>query len=88
MSEYHWLSRVSPRSDIAWDRLIGLGALDPYGQHQALCKLFDLPPKTAFPKPATPFLFRAERIEAGHTVDVPNYQVAATLERYEFVRER
>jgi hypothetical protein len=30
---------------------------------------------------------RAERIEAAHTVDVPNYQVAATLERYEFVRE-
>jgi hypothetical protein len=31
---------------------------------------------------------RAERIEAGRSDDVPNYQVAATLERYEFVRER
>jgi hypothetical protein len=31
---------------------------------------------------------RAERIEADHIEDVPNYQVAATLERYEFVRER
>lgn len=31
---------------------------------------------------------RAERIGAGRTDDVPNYQVAATLERYEFVRER
>ena len=31
---------------------------------------------------------RAERVGAGHTEDVPNYQVAATLERYEFVRER
>lgn len=31
---------------------------------------------------------RAERVGAGYTEDVPNYQVAATLERYEFVRER
>lgn len=33
-------------------------------------------------------IVRAERIEAGHTEDVPSYQVAATLERYEFMRER
>jgi hypothetical protein len=31
---------------------------------------------------------RSERVGAGYTEDVPNYQVAATLERYEFVRER
>jgi hypothetical protein len=30
---------------------------------------------------------RAERVGAGHAGDVPAYQVAATLERYEFVRE-
>jgi hypothetical protein len=31
---------------------------------------------------------RAERIGAGRSDDLPAYQVAATLERYEFVRER
>jgi hypothetical protein len=30
---------------------------------------------------------RAERIGVGRIDDAPNYQVAATLERYEFVRE-
>jgi hypothetical protein len=31
---------------------------------------------------------RAEPVDAGEPQDLPAYQVAATLERYEFVRER
>ena len=31
---------------------------------------------------------RAERMDPGAAEAVPGYQVAATLERYEFVRER
>jgi hypothetical protein len=31
---------------------------------------------------------RAERVEPGAAETLPGYQVAATLERYEFVRER
>jgi hypothetical protein len=30
---------------------------------------------------------RAERVEAGRSDEIPAYQVAATLERYEFVRD-
>ena len=63
MSEHHWLSRISPRPELQPKNLIKLEALNPYGQHQALCKLFNLPPKTHIPKSATPFLFRAERID-------------------------
>jgi len=48
-----------------------LGSLDPYGQHGALCALFDLPPREQRRDKPTPFLFRAERIEPasalGHT---------------------
>ena len=38
----HWLSRVTPEQGIGWKQLASLGGLDPYGQHQALCKLFEL----------------------------------------------
>ena len=66
MSDHHWLSRISPHPELQPRDLIKLEALDPYGQHQALCKLFNLPPKTHIPKPATPFLFRAERIDSAN----------------------
>ena len=33
-------------------------------------------------------VLRAERLSSGAGSDAPAYQVAATLERYEFVRER
>jgi hypothetical protein len=33
-------------------------------------------------------VLRAERMEPGETEAVPAYQIAATLERYEFIRER
>lgn len=56
----HWFSRITPRPGIGYRQLVGLGDLDPYGQHQALWKLFDLPPKEARTGQAAPFLFRAE----------------------------
>jgi CRISPR system Cascade subunit CasE len=59
----HWLSRITPRAGIGWKELARLGSLDPYGQHQVLCQLFDLPPKEQRSEKSTPFLFRAERIE-------------------------
>lgn len=64
-----WLSRVIPREGIDWRELVRLGGLDPYRQHQELCKLFDLPPKEQRDaKQPTPFLFRAERIEPASAV--------------------
>ncbi len=64
----HWLSRITPRAGIGWKELTRLGGLDLYGQHQALCRLFDLSPKEEHGKKSTPFLFRAERIEAASAV--------------------
>lgn len=55
-----WFSRITPRPGIGYRQLVGLGDLDPYGQHQALWKLFDLPPKEARAGQPVPFLFRAE----------------------------
>jgi len=64
MNENHyWLSRITPRASIGWKELTRTGGLDPYGQHQALCGLFDLPPREQLRDKPTPFLFRAERIE-------------------------
>lgn len=56
----HWFSRITPRPGISYRQLVGLGNLDPYGQHQAIWKLFDLPPKEARAGQPAPFLFRAE----------------------------
>jgi CRISPR system Cascade subunit CasE len=36
-----WLSRVSPREELSPAQLVKLGDLSPYGQHQALWKLFN-----------------------------------------------
>ena len=63
-----WLSRITPRTGIDLKELARLGSLDPYSQHQALCRLFDLPPKAECSEKSTPFLFRAERIEPASAV--------------------
>jgi CRISPR system Cascade subunit CasE len=55
----HWLARIAPRSGLGFRDLVALGDLDPYGQHQALWKLFDLPPKAERAGQPAPFLFRA-----------------------------
>lgn len=57
----HWLSRITPRSGLGYKQLVGLGNLDPYGQHQALYRLFDLPPKKERTGQPVPFLFRTEQ---------------------------
>ncbi|MHB8249241.1 MAG: type I-E CRISPR-associated protein Cas6/Cse3/CasE [Acidithiobacillus sp.] len=57
----HWLSRITPKPEIGYKQLVGLGNLDPYGQHQAIWKLFDLPPKEERVGQPAPFLFRAEQ---------------------------
>ena len=43
------------------EELVRLGGLNPYGQHQALCRLFDLPPKELRrdkPTPSVPIACR------------------------------
>lgn len=58
-----WLSRVTPREDIGYREIVSLGSLDPYGQHQALYRLFHLPPREERVGQPTTFLFRAEQHE-------------------------
>lgn len=62
-TDKYWLSRIIPHHSISWRDLVKLNGLDPYGQHQMLWKLFDLPPKEQRPEKRTPFLFRAEKID-------------------------
>jgi CRISPR system Cascade subunit CasE len=57
MSEYLF-SRVMPREDLGWSQVEKFMRLDPYGQHQAVWQLFDLPPGAA--RTGTAFLFRHE----------------------------
>lgn len=58
-----WLSRVYPSEQISGQQLIQLGGLDPYRQHQVLCRLFQLPHREErSPQHRTSFLFRTERI--------------------------
>ena len=57
----HWFSRITPRPGLGFKQLVGLGDLDPYGQHQVLWRLFDLPPKEERTIQRAPFLFRAEQ---------------------------
>ena len=64
----YWLSRITPRAGIGWKELTRLGGLDLYGQHQAVCRLFELPPKEQRHDKPTPFLFRTERIEPASAV--------------------
>lgn len=54
-----WLSRISPeREAFEHKDWVGIGGLDPYGQHKLLWTLFDLP-RTSSPE-QTAFLFRSE----------------------------
>ncbi len=58
--EPHWLSRVTPRSDISNRQLVDdIGGLDPYEQHQALWKLFNVTREERTDR--AEFLFRAEQ---------------------------
>jgi CRISPR system Cascade subunit CasE len=57
--ETHWLSRVTSRPDINYRQLVGLGALDPYGQHQVLWKLFEVAQEERTER--AEFLFRTEK---------------------------
>jgi CRISPR system Cascade subunit CasE len=59
IGETHWFSRVTSRPNITCRQLVELGALDPYGQHQALWKLFEVP--KAERTEQAEFLFRAEK---------------------------
>lgn len=55
----YWLSRISPvREAFEHKDWVGIGGLDPYGQHKLLWKLFDLPHTSS--REQTPFLFRSE----------------------------
>ena len=56
--EPHWLSRVTARPDVSYRQLVDLGVLDPYGQHQALWKLFDVAKEERTDR--AEFLFRTE----------------------------
>jgi CRISPR system Cascade subunit CasE len=56
--EPHWFSRMTPRADINYRQLVDLGALNPYGQHQALWKLFEVAQKERTER--AEFLFRTE----------------------------
>ena len=46
MSEYLF-SRLTPRVDLGFSQVEKFARLDPYGQHQAMWQLFDVPPATA-----------------------------------------
>lgn len=85
----HWLSRISPHPSLRVDQLVRLNGLDPYRQHQALCKLYQLPPKEEKPLLArTPFLFRAERIEPNSVLAVENRNLAGLPVFYVLSKER
>lgn len=57
--EPHWLSRVTSRPDINYRQFVNLGALDPYGQHQGLWKLFEVAQEERTGR--VEFLFRTEK---------------------------
>lgn len=84
----HWLSRITPRPGIGWKELTRLGCLDPYGQHQALCRLFDLPPKEQRTEKSTPFLFRAERIEPASALGCAHPDLAGLPMFYVLSKEK
>ncbi len=57
--EQYWVSRITPRPDLDYRQIVSLGALDPYGQHQAIWKLFNVAQGERTDRAA--FLFRAEQ---------------------------
>jgi CRISPR system Cascade subunit CasE len=84
----YWLSRITPRTGIGLKELTRLGSLDPYSQHQALCRLFDLPPKAERSEKSTPFLFRAERIEPASAAGYAHPDLAGLPVFYVLSKER
>jgi len=57
-NENYYLSRISPKLDLSYKQIMAMGDLNPYGQHQALWRLFDLPKQEI--KDKADFLFRFE----------------------------
>jgi CRISPR system Cascade subunit CasE len=57
-NENYFLYKISPKPDLSYSQILKIGDLDPYGQHQALWKLFDLPRQEK--KENADFLFRFE----------------------------
>jgi CRISPR system Cascade subunit CasE len=57
-NENYFLYRISPKQDLPLKQVMAIGNLDPYGQHQAIWKLFDLPRQEK--KEIIEFLFRFE----------------------------
>lgn len=57
-NENYFLYRINPMPDLSYKQIMNIGDLDPYGQHQALWKLFDLPRQEV--KEKADFLFRFE----------------------------
>ena len=55
-NENYFLYRISPKPDLSLKQVMDIGNLDPYGQHQAIWKLFDLPRQEK--KEKAEFLFR------------------------------
>jgi CRISPR system Cascade subunit CasE len=62
-NENYFLYKISPKPHLSYSQILKIGDLDPYGQHQALWKLFDLPRQEK--KENADFLFRFE-------IDKPN----------------
>jgi CRISPR system Cascade subunit CasE len=57
-NENYFLYKISPKPDLTYSQILKIGDLDPYGQHQAVWKLFDLPRQEE--KEKADFLFRFE----------------------------
>jgi len=57
-NENYYLSRISPKLDLSYKQIMAMGDLNPYGQHQALWRLFNLPKQEI--KDKADFLFRFE----------------------------
>jgi CRISPR system Cascade subunit CasE len=57
-NENYFLYKISPKPDLSYRQILKIGDLDPYGQHQAVWKLFDLPRQKE--KEKADFLFRFE----------------------------
>lgn len=57
-NENYFLYRICPKHDLSYKQIMKIGDLDPYGQHQAVWKLFDLPRQEK--KEKAEFLFRFE----------------------------
>lgn len=57
-NEKYFLYKITPKPDLSFRQILKIGDLDPYGQHQTIWKLFDLPRQEK--KEKADFLFRFE----------------------------